>query len=59
LGGRLSREEYETIFTERPATVVAYNDEICYGVQSLKLDDYNTDSVYHGSLIERLAKARK
>jgi hypothetical protein len=43
LGGHLPREEYETIFTKRPATVVVYNDEICYGVQSLKLNDYNTD----------------
>jgi hypothetical protein len=56
LGGHLPRVEYETIFTKRPATVVVYNDEICYGVQSLKFNDYNTNRVYHGTLIERLAK---
>ena len=26
-----------------PITVVVYNDEICYGVQLLKLNDYHTD----------------
>jgi hypothetical protein len=58
LAGKLSKTEYEAIFIKRPAPVVFYNDEICYGVQSLKLNDYNIDRVYHGSLIERLAKAR-
>jgi hypothetical protein len=56
--GKLSKAEYEAIFIERPAAMVVYNDEICYGVQSLKLNDYNINRVYHGSLIERLAKAR-
>ena len=58
LTGNISKAKYEAIFIKRPAAVVVYNDEICYGVQSLKLNDYNTDRVYHGSLIERLAKAR-
>jgi hypothetical protein len=59
LPGKLSKDEYEAIFIKRPSAVVVYNDEICCRVQSLKLNDYNTDRVYHGSLIERLAKARK
>ena len=42
----------------RSATIVAYNDEICYGVQSLKLNDYHKNHVYYRSLIERLAKTR-
>jgi hypothetical protein len=42
----------------KPATIfVAHNDEICYGVQSLKLNDYHTNHVYYESLIARLAKA--
>ena len=40
--GKLLRDEYEAIFIRRPTIVVVYNDEICYGVQSLKLNDYNT-----------------
>jgi hypothetical protein len=59
VAGHLSREDYEGIFKKRPATIVVYNDEICYRVQSLKLNDYNTDQVYHSTLIERLVKARK
>jgi hypothetical protein len=59
LADKLSKEEYEAIFIKRLAAVVVYNNEICYGVQSLKLNDYNTDRVYYGSLIKRLAKARK
>jgi hypothetical protein len=43
LAGKLSKDEYETIFIKRPTVVVVYNDEICYGVQSLKLNDYNKD----------------
>ena len=57
LVGNILKVEYEAMFIKRPATVVVYNDEICYRVQSLKLNDFNRDRVYHGSLIERLAKA--
>jgi hypothetical protein len=56
---QLSREDYEGIFKKRPATVLVYNNEIYYGVQSLKLNNYNTDWIYHSTLIERLVKARK
>jgi hypothetical protein len=59
VAGHLSREDYEGIFKKRLATVVVYNNEICYGVQSVKLNDYNTNRIYHGTLVERLVKARK
>ena len=58
LARKLSKAEYEVIFIKRLAAVVVYNNEICYGMQFLKLNDYNTNRVYHGNLIEGLAKAR-
>jgi hypothetical protein len=33
LATKLSRDEYEAIFIRRPAAVVVYNYEICYGLQ--------------------------
>ena len=33
--GQLSQVEYDSIFAKRPATIVVYDDEACYAVQSL------------------------
>jgi hypothetical protein len=57
--GHLSQEEYDNIFLRRPATVIAYDDAICYGTQSLKLNDYTTTRVHHTTMIQMLNKLRK
>jgi hypothetical protein len=38
----ISQEEYVIIFIRRPATMVVYDNAVCYGTQSLKLNDYTT-----------------
>ena len=57
--GQLSQEEYDSIFSKRPTKIVVYNDEACYASQSLKLNEFHTNRIYHTTLIERLTKARK
>jgi hypothetical protein len=39
--------------------VIAYDDAICYGTQSLKLNDYTTTRVHHTTMIQMLNKLRK
>jgi hypothetical protein len=56
---QLSREDYDAIFVKKPATVLAYNDVVYYGTQSLKLNDYTTTWLYHTTMIQILTKARK
>ena len=57
--GHLSREDYDAIFVKKPATIIAHNDVVCYGTQSLKLNDYTTTQLYHTTMIQTLTKAQK
>jgi hypothetical protein len=36
--GHFLYEEYDAIFEQRPATLVTYDDVICYSLQSLKIE---------------------
>jgi hypothetical protein len=56
--GQLLKEKYKAISTKRLAIIVIYNDEICYELQLLKLNDYNTNWIYHLNLIKRVANAQ-
>ena len=47
--GKFNLEIYEAIFMNKLTIAVSYNNEICYGVQSMKLNDYNTNCIYYGS----------
>jgi hypothetical protein len=57
LAWQLPKEKYDTIFKIR-STVVVYNDEICYGMHLLKLNNYNTNCNQYGNLIDKFAKAQ-
>jgi hypothetical protein len=57
--GQLSRQDYDAIFVKKPTIVVAYNDVVCYGIQSLKQNDYATTQLHHTIMIQMLTKARK
>jgi hypothetical protein len=53
------REDFDAIFVKKSATIIAYNDAVCYGTQSLKLNDYNTTRLYFTTVIQMLIKASK